>query len=96
MVCPDETSKQLIAETPVPIPAKPSMPERHDYEIEREGTANLFTMFAPLESSAVCRGGGSPHARRLGGSRNQNHAKNGLGFTTTDAPIKLNRRYQTL
>ena len=45
----DETSKQLIAETRVPIAAKPGHPARHDYEYERNGTANLFMMFAPLE-----------------------------------------------
>jgi uncharacterized small protein (DUF1192 family) len=49
VVCLDETSKQLIAETRVPIPAKPGHPERYDYEYERNGTANLFMMFAPLE-----------------------------------------------
>ena len=48
MVCVDETSKQLVAETRVPIPAKPGQPERYDYEYERNGTANLFMMFAPL------------------------------------------------
>jgi len=49
VVCLDETSKQLIAETRVPIPAKPGHPARHDYEYERCGTANLFMLFAPLE-----------------------------------------------
>jgi hypothetical protein len=49
VVCLDETSKQLIAETRVPIPAKPGQPKRYDYEYERNGTANLFMMFAPLE-----------------------------------------------
>jgi hypothetical protein len=49
VVCVDETSKQLIAETRVPIVAKPGHPARHDYEYERNGTANLFMMFAPLE-----------------------------------------------
>jgi len=49
VVCLDETSKQLIAETRVPIPAKPGHPKRHDYEYQRNGTANLFMMFAPLE-----------------------------------------------
>ena len=49
VVCVDETSKQFIAETRVPIPAKPGRPERYDYEYERNGTANLFMMFAPLE-----------------------------------------------
>ena len=49
VVCVDETSKQLVAETRVPIPAKPGQPERYDHEYERNGTANLFMMFAPLE-----------------------------------------------
>ena len=34
VVCLDETSKQLIAETRVPIPAKPGRPGRIDYEYE--------------------------------------------------------------
>ena len=49
LVCVDETSKQLIAETRLPIAAKPGQPARHDYEYRRNGTANLFMMFAPLE-----------------------------------------------
>src|SRR5258708_8116140 len=49
LVCVDETSKQLLAETRVPIPMKPGRPARFDYEYERNGTANLFMMFAPLE-----------------------------------------------
>ena len=49
VVCLDETSKQLITETRVPIPAKPGHPKRYDYEYQRNGTANLFMMFAPLE-----------------------------------------------
>jgi hypothetical protein len=48
-VCVDETSKQLIAETRRPIAAKPGQPARHDYEYERNGTANLFMIYAPLE-----------------------------------------------
>ena len=49
LVCLDETSKQLIAETRVPITAKPGRAVRYDYEYRRNGTANLFMMFAPLE-----------------------------------------------
>jgi hypothetical protein len=49
LVCLDETSKQLIKETRVPIPAKPGRPARTDYEYERNGTANIFMLFAPLE-----------------------------------------------
>ena len=49
LVCVDETSKQLIVETRKPIPAEPGRVARHDYEYERNGVANLFMMFAPLE-----------------------------------------------
>jgi hypothetical protein len=49
VVCVDETSKQLVAEVRQPIPAKSGRPVRYDYEYERNGTANLFMMFAPLE-----------------------------------------------
>ena len=49
LVCLDETSKQLIAETRTPVPMEKGQPARVDYEYERNGTANLFMMFAPLE-----------------------------------------------
>jgi hypothetical protein len=49
LVCLDETSKQLIAETRIPIPMKPGRAARIDYEYQRNGTANLFMLFAPLE-----------------------------------------------
>ena len=49
LVCLDETSKQLIAETRTPIPMKRGRAARIDYEYERNGIANLFMLFAPLE-----------------------------------------------
>lgn len=49
LVCLDETSKQLTSETRVPIPMKPGRVARFDYEYQRNGTANLFMLFAPLE-----------------------------------------------
>jgi len=49
LVCLDETSKQLVAETRTPIPMQPGQPARYDYEYERNGTASLFMLFAPLE-----------------------------------------------
>lgn len=49
LVCLDETSKQMIKEVRTPIPAAPGRKARHDYEYERNGVANLFMMFAPLE-----------------------------------------------
>jgi hypothetical protein len=48
MVCFDETSKQLIAETRFPLPASPGQLLRYDYEYKRNGTRNLFLFFEPL------------------------------------------------
>jgi transposase len=44
VVCFDETPRQLIGETRVPVAAKPGRPERYDYEYKRNGTANVFVM----------------------------------------------------
>ena len=49
LVCLDETSKQLIKETRQPIPMTQGRARRIDYEYERNGVANLFMLFAPLE-----------------------------------------------
>jgi DDE superfamily endonuclease len=49
VVCLDEASKQLVAETRLPIAMKPGQPARVDCEYTRNGVANLFMMFAPLE-----------------------------------------------
>jgi hypothetical protein len=48
LVCMDETSKQLTAQTRRPIPAAPGRPARYDYEYERNGVCNLFMFFEPL------------------------------------------------
>ena len=48
LVCMDETSKQLLSDMREPLPAKPGLPERFDYEYKREGVANLFMFFEPL------------------------------------------------
>lgn len=47
VICLDEKSKQLLADTRGPLPGKPGTPERHDYEYERKGTANIFVMVEP-------------------------------------------------
>jgi hypothetical protein len=49
LVCLDETSKQIVAETREPLPMLPGRPARFDYEYKRNGTANAFMLFAPLE-----------------------------------------------
>ncbi len=48
VVCIDEQPVQLIGETRTPIPGAPGRPARYDYEYARNGTANLFLVFAPL------------------------------------------------
>jgi hypothetical protein len=53
VVCMDESPKQLIAETRIPIPASPGNPEKHDYEYERRGTCNIFVAFEPLTGNRM-------------------------------------------
>ena len=48
VICLDETNKQLVEETKVPLPAEPGQVERYDYEYERNGVRNLFMFFEPL------------------------------------------------
>ena len=48
VVCLDELSKQLVAETQTPLPVEPGQPARFDYEYERCGTANVFIINEPL------------------------------------------------
>ena len=43
----DESSKQLVAETRLPLPLEPGHPARFDTEYERNGTANLFLFVQP-------------------------------------------------
>ena len=50
VVCFDESSKQLVAEKRIPIPAKSRQLERYDYEYQRNGVRNLFMFFSPLSS----------------------------------------------
>jgi len=47
VICFDEKSKQLIADSRAPLPMKPGMPKRIDSEYIRNGTANVFMMVEP-------------------------------------------------
>lgn len=49
VVCVDETSKQLVSETRVPLAPVPGQPVRYDYEYRRQGVRNLFLITAPLQ-----------------------------------------------
>ena len=42
VVCFDETSTQLLAETRPSLPPRPGITLRQDYEYRREGVRNLF------------------------------------------------------
>jgi len=48
VVCMDESPKQLISETKVPVPASIGRPARHDYEYKRCGVCNIFMACEPL------------------------------------------------
>ena len=48
VVCFDETSTQLLAETRPALPPRPGLPLRQDYEYRREGVRNLFLACEPL------------------------------------------------
>lgn len=48
VVCFDESSKQQVKETRIPIAMEPGQPERYDCEYERHGVSNLFMVFEPL------------------------------------------------
>jgi hypothetical protein len=48
VVCMDETPRQLIRETRVPIAARPGQCSRHDYEYQRCGVCNVFMANEPL------------------------------------------------
>ena len=47
VVCFDELPVQLVGEKRTPLPARPGMPARYDYEYVREGTANVFAILEP-------------------------------------------------
>lgn len=55
LVCMDEKSKQLLAESRLPLPAKPGSVEKYDYEYKRKGTCNLFVAVAPKAGKRVVK-----------------------------------------
>ena len=48
VVCVDEKSKQLLAQTRAPLKLKPDASQKEDYEYERRGSRNLFIAVEPL------------------------------------------------
>ena len=55
VVCMDESPKQLIAETRIPISASPGKPARHDYEYKRCGVCNIFLACEPLAGKRLVK-----------------------------------------
>ena len=55
VVCMDESPKQLIGETRVPIPASPGQPARNDYEYKRCGVCNIFMACEPLAGKRMVK-----------------------------------------
>lgn len=49
VVCMDESPKQLIKETRIPVAMKPGQEARIDFEYERCGVANIFIASEPLK-----------------------------------------------
>jgi len=48
VLCMDEASQQLIAETRVPLPAEEGQPVRYDHEYERKGVCSQILFVEPL------------------------------------------------
>jgi hypothetical protein len=55
LVCMDESPRQLIRATRLPLPAVSGRPKREDYEYERCGVCNLFMAVEPLAGKRFVR-----------------------------------------
>jgi hypothetical protein len=53
VVCMDESPRQLIRETRLPLPAGPGVLARFDYEYERCGVCNVFLAIEPLAGMRI-------------------------------------------
>jgi hypothetical protein len=62
-VCIDETSKQMLEHTRIPIPASPGTLARVDDEYKRCGTANIFLCVEPLKGKTVVKA--TPHRAKV-------------------------------
>jgi hypothetical protein len=55
ILCMDESPKQLIAETRLPVPPKPGKLARYDYEYSRKGVCNIFIATEPLMGKRIVK-----------------------------------------
>ena len=67
LACMDGTSKRQTKETRAPLPVRPGQPAGYGFECGRNGTANLFMTYAPLD--------GWRHARVTGRRARQDFAR---------------------
>lgn len=67
----DESPKQMIKETRMPVPMKPRQDARENYEYERCGVAGIFLASEPLNGKRYVEG--TENENRLG----QFHTKRG-------------------
>ena len=49
VICMDEMPKQFLMETREPLPCQAGTPAKQDYEYKRNGVADLFMVFEPLQ-----------------------------------------------
>ncbi len=55
VICMDESPKQLIGETKVPVPASPGHLAKYDYEYKRCGVCNIFMACEPLAGKRMAK-----------------------------------------
>ena len=55
VICMDESPKQLIKQTRIPIAGKPGKDAKEDYEYARKGVANIFMVNEPLKGKRYVR-----------------------------------------
>ncbi len=55
VICMDESPKQLIGETRIPVLCSPKQPARHDYEYRRCGSCNVFLACQPLAGKRMVK-----------------------------------------
>lgn len=55
VVCMDESPRQLISNTRLPLPVAPGHGEREDYEYTRCGVCNVFMAVEPLAGKRIVR-----------------------------------------
>jgi len=53
LICMDELTRQLVADSREALPSRPGRPERFDYEYVRGGVADIFLFFEPLQGKRL-------------------------------------------